>query len=68
MLVYSSARYERNGYGDMVYKRDAICEACDSRIGTQECYNPKKEKYSFKNCRDIEKNKYKFCPYCGKMI
>lgn len=65
MLVYSSPRYERNGYGDMVYKRDATCGECGAMIGSQESYKSKKEGYSFK---DRYKKNYIFCPYCGKEL
>ena len=65
MLVYSSERFVAAYVGACSYDRDvreAICASCGKSIGEQVKYYMDK-RFTFK---DTEKNRYKFCPYCGE--
>lgn len=57
--------YEHNYYYHTHdrWEREAYCD-CGNLIGTQVKYSKRKKFYY----KDIEKEDYKFCPYCGEKL
>lgn len=74
MLIYPSETFIRahadrsNLYYDHSYDRyvrDAVCSACHRTIGEQVKYPDFEKEFIFES---VEKNYYKFCPYCGEKL
>lgn len=57
-ILYYNHTYNR-------YVRDTMCSACGSNIGEQVRYPIFKEEFHYEA---VEKNSYKFCPYCGEKL
>jgi hypothetical protein len=74
MLLYSSEKFIRAhqdvskryyNYSYDRYVRDAICNKCGAVIGEQERF-PDFDNHNHFRFAEDEKNKFKFCPYCGE--
>lgn len=74
MLVYSSGTFIRGhanrknpyyNYSHDRYVRDTMCSHCNEMIGEQVNYPHFDAGYRFET---EEKNRYKFCPYCGEKL
>lgn len=47
------------------YVRDTMCSECGRTIGEQVKYPYFDKEFKFES---VEKNNYKFCPYCGEKL
>lgn len=62
-IIFTEPRYQgkrSGGHGYEHYVREVYC-TCGKKIGTQTKY----EGWNNFGFNDREKEKYKFCPYCG---
>lgn len=74
MLIYSTETLiiahadKRNPYYNHHYDRyvrDAACSKCGRALGEQVKYPDFDKEFKFEL---VEKNNYKFCPYCGEKL